>query len=257
MKHTFTKRAFTLIDLLVVIAIVAMLAVLLLPAQASAREKSKRTQCLNNLKQIALGATMYAGDNQDLVIPCYNSKFPIQIPYTAMNGPATLQSWKNLNMDITQTNRPSVWSCPNRPGFTMNSGANYVIGYAYFGGVTAWINDVTYPSVKSSSPINMSTSKPGWMLAADFVPKIIAGGATWTYPETPGSGFSSLPAHKSDSTSLPAGGNEVFIDGSARWVKASEMYFIHTWSLTTCEIYFYQEDLGLLEPYRNSLKRIQ
>jgi prepilin-type N-terminal cleavage/methylation domain-containing protein/prepilin-type processing-associated H-X9-DG protein len=61
------KTGFTLIELLVVIAIIAILAAMLLPALAKSKTKACGIQCQNNLRQLMLGWTLYAGDNQDRI----------------------------------------------------------------------------------------------------------------------------------------------------------------------------------------------
>jgi len=58
------RRAFTLIELLIVIAIIATLIGILLPALAGARESARTTKCMANLKSIGTSLTLYADNNK-------------------------------------------------------------------------------------------------------------------------------------------------------------------------------------------------
>ena len=62
------KKNFTLIELLIVIAIIAILAAMLLPALGAVRTKAKQVPCAGNLKQISMLTTMYANTFDNLLI---------------------------------------------------------------------------------------------------------------------------------------------------------------------------------------------
>ena len=97
-------RAFTLIELLVVIAIIAILAAILFPVFAQAREKARQTSCLNNLKQIGLGATMYAQD--------YDENLPF--PYNLANWDRWCEdgvTWRQRILPYTKNSQ--IFVCPS------------------------------------------------------------------------------------------------------------------------------------------------
>ena len=75
-------RKFTLIELLIVIAIIAILAAMLLPALNKAREKARSIQCINNQKQIGMALSFYQNEFNGYVLP---AKFAESATY-AYNG---------------------------------------------------------------------------------------------------------------------------------------------------------------------------
>ncbi|HEX3628274.1 MAG TPA: prepilin-type N-terminal cleavage/methylation domain-containing protein [Verrucomicrobiae bacterium] len=88
--HKPRRGAFTLVELLIVIAIIAILGAILLPVLSKAQERSRRIYCINNLKQLGLAWVGYANDNNDKIM---SNPAASGLGYNNANG--NLQNWVN------------------------------------------------------------------------------------------------------------------------------------------------------------------
>ena len=164
-----SRKAFTLIELLVVIAIIGILASMLLPALAGAKERAKRTVCVNNIRQFIFASLLYAGDYEE------------KLPSGGTDNSNPLDTHTPILSSVAQTNilqyanQLKSLDCPNiskwmvnREGWRLHDDYGIAIGYHYLGGHTntPWqvIGDVedTWVSPRST------TDNPGLVLVADL-----------------------------------------------------------------------------------------
>src|SRR5881398_512246 len=94
------ERAFTLIELLLVIAIIGILAGLLLPVLAKAKQKTQGIQCMNNHRQLMLAWRMYAEDNKDQLPYAYVAAGAANSPYAWVQGILDSNGGNASNWDV-------------------------------------------------------------------------------------------------------------------------------------------------------------
>ncbi|MBI4660961.1 MAG: type II secretion system protein, partial [Verrucomicrobia bacterium] len=104
------RSAFTLLELLVVIAVITILASLLLPGLAQAKEKARRIQCLNNLRTLGQVCHLYAMDHEDRLPNRYPSDVTVTgtgpICYTfGVLGPAYLSRSLAFELEYCPSNK--------------------------------------------------------------------------------------------------------------------------------------------------------
>jgi len=182
------NKAFTLLELLVVIVIIGIGLSLIMPALGKARENARRAMCVSNLRQIGMAMHMYIDD--------YNFKFP---PLTDASG-----YWYNIIQPyVTDIN---VWKCPDYKDYDASSFACQSYGYNRH-----LVNeDIT--AVKSTSKC---------MLVTDSGPP-----SSWAVEKEGGRCDIMKTSMLSTPGDRHSGGvNILFVDGHVAWYKQTSIPF--------------------------------
>ncbi len=279
-----TGRGFTLIEVLVVVAIIALLISILLPSLAQAREMSRRTVCATRLHNMGVAVNTYADANKGKIIECLSGTTQVAIAprraaktetINTVSNPSLLVDWqgaaKKYYLDKT------TWECPNREGIFGYEGipqldtqgytleqlrgwgyrvapeANFtqwIIGYQYFGGIREWETsldvDANHGKYPSRSPVD-NNAKGTWALAAESNLKV---DGRWGGGRP--SAYANMPPHP-DKDGKPAGGQVLTFDGAVTWHSRNKLIPIHSWNPSTRECYWYQQDLG---PYGEARRKL-
>ncbi len=114
MRHTKSRTAhaaFTLVELLVVIGIIAVLIAMLLPTLNGARKRAAATQCMSNLRQIGMAFIMYSEIHRGFVIPSYTMSGVAGGPTVPLEGWAPILDRDNF-IKGRAANDNSVFLCP-------------------------------------------------------------------------------------------------------------------------------------------------
>jgi prepilin-type N-terminal cleavage/methylation domain-containing protein/prepilin-type processing-associated H-X9-DG protein len=199
------RRGFTLIELLVVIAIIAILAAILFPVFAKAREKARQTSCLSNVKQITLGALMYAGDYDECLFG------HIQGTRNTFYPPAGLfLNWPQQVYPYVKNQQ--LFTCPSNPAGLWvyhPTTRDYYFGY----GMNYWMTYYYYYATGAFSYIK-TPAETIWFTDCDYY-VVYPTYYLYTYPTntTYGqSGVARLQLRHND------GVNVSFVDGHAKWL---------------------------------------
>lgn len=212
-KHP--NKGFTLIEMLVVIGIIGILAAILFPVLAQAREKARQTTCANHIRQLGLAFQMYVSD--------YDDRLPSGGNYYQYPTYARGSDWVRIlsgnfgDMDVTQgslfpyVKSAAVYVCPsgheskavpNRTSYTMNG--FLVDQQTWLGGCVGWVR---YPTT-TLLLIEEDDRELGWYEYNDAF--------FWPPATQPGDEAASDHHH--------AGAVVCFLDGHVKWFRAEELH---------------------------------
>ena len=212
------KKVFTILELLIVMAVIGLLLSILLPSLTSTREKARRAVCLSNLNQCARVSILYAVNN--------NSKLNFSSGINGINSLHWLGESAIKGFEPYMTSW-EITDCPNwgldvtlGKGTSVTRGGAYMIGYIYSGALST---DNMKGSGNNWKPPQTLMDESNLMLWADRIQT--AGQYQSLMPHT-WDGFKTGPKkilNVNPKQFGSKGGNIAYLDGSGKWVEQEFM----------------------------------
>jgi prepilin-type N-terminal cleavage/methylation domain-containing protein len=261
MRSKKCRKAFTLVELLVVIGIIALLIGILLPSLNKAREQARRVVCLSNMHQLAVTTAVYSTNNKghypvgvvDLANGCVNEEYITNELYLYSGAPPILTSaglWNNAPL-------AKMWTCPSSysgtptpegnplgdpvidwpqahdtgNGYGANAVTSYLsvidTSYAYCG---VGFSFPSTPLATAQSPISTTASfvqnytnlsQNAWVSGSQQV--LFAEKLSWNYHTGITSNHGLVVHAGAFGNPMVPGLNEIYADGHGTWVNMTNV----------------------------------
>lgn len=214
-------KEFTLLELLIVVAIIGILVSILLPSLKNAREKARRAVCLSNISQLQKAATIYAVGN--------DRQLPRGHKYRDHENSEVLRGLNPQTYDLMVSKylggSESIFSCPNLPQYPeykANEGGGWVrLGYNYMGNKDLINSRLSGQDYAFPDRIDEQPDVPLFGDSVSWSPN-----TSWKFsiaPHTKNGGIIGDIANTNPKVFGNEGGNFVFPDGGARWYSNNEL----------------------------------